>query len=281
MRIWVTGAGGQLGRELIRLLSGKHEVLGTDRAALDVASLEQVLGMARGWKPETIVNAAAYTNVDQAEESQELAYKVNALGPRNLAVAAEELGARIVHVSTDFVFDGTKRTPYQETDQANPLSVYGHSKLVGEQWVMSLCRRHYILRAAWLYGSGDNFVHKVLAAARRDGKLRMVCDQSGSPTSTLELARFIEALLGTEAYGLYHAASRGGCSRYEWTRTILRVAGMEDVQVMPVRSDEFKLPAVRPAYSVLDDWMIRLNGLPRMADWQTALEHYMKGEIKL
>lgn len=279
MRVWITGAGGQLGHDLLRVLGPKHECVPFTRRELDISDPDDVRKAAAIRKPDVIVNAAAYTKVDQAEQEAEEAYRINALGASHLAMAAEEWGAKLVHVSTDYVFDGLKGIPYTERDRTCPLNVYGQSKLAGEQLVQTICSRHFIVRTSWLYGKhGNNFVTKVLAMAGSGKELAVVNDQFGSPTYTYDLAECIGRMLGTDRYGLYHVANRGFCSRWAWARAILELAGKAEVPVRPVSSDAFILPAARPAHSALGDLSLRRNGFPRMRDWKSGLEHFLRND---
>jgi dTDP-4-dehydrorhamnose reductase len=280
MKIAITGAGGQLGQDLIRVLSVSHEVVSLSRSELDVTEWDAVRSLLVRTKPDAVIHAAAYTNVDGAEHDPDGAYLVNANGSWHVAAAAADIGTKLVYVSTDYVFDGRKRTPYNENDRPHPLNVYGASKLLGERYVQKVCERHFIVRTSWLYGrTGAGFVTKVADKARRVRSLSLVCDQIGSPTYTLDLAEWIGKLVTGEKYGIYHAANSGCCSRYEFGLEIVRALGLErDVQVTKVSSAEFPTPAVRPAYSALDDWTARARGLPRMRDWRSALQAFFRND---
>ncbi|SDD30513.1 dTDP-4-dehydrorhamnose reductase [Paenibacillus sp. UNCCL117] len=276
MKLLITGAGGQLGRDLVRVLEPAHTCYAFTRQQLDVtdeaAMRERILSIA----PDAVIYAAAYTQVDRAESEPELAFRVNAVGAGHAAMYAELVGAAIVYVSTDYVFDGEKGEPYKENDCTQPLGVYGRSKLAGEQLTRELNARHFIVRTSWLYGrDGSNFVTKILAAASNKRELTVVDDQYGSPTYTVDLAVCIGRLLETNAYGLYHVSNRGFCSRYTFAEAILAAAGRRDVRIRPARSDEFVLPAPRPANSALTDLALRRARLPRMRDWKSALEHFI------
>jgi dTDP-4-dehydrorhamnose reductase len=255
MKVLITGAGGQLGSALQTTLATltDHEVVALDRATLDITQFDQVREAIAAHRPGVVINAAAYINVDGAETDQAGAYKLNAVAPRNLAIATGELGIPLVHVSTDYVFDGLGAKPYHEFDSTNPLSVYGKSKLAGEQAVAALNPRHYIARTAWLYhhqpATGKNFPKTMLAQAHRDS-VRVVSDQYGSPTYAPHLAEALAKLIATGAYGVYHLAGSGGTSWFALTRRLYQLFGVK-TSVEPCATSEFPRPAVRPRYSVL------------------------------
>lgn len=278
MKILITGAAGQLGREVQRVLSeheGRFEVYPLGAEAMDITDGASVLRAVNEIRPDAVVHAAAYTQVDRAESEVDLAFKVNAIGARNVAVATENVGAKLVYISTDYVFDGTKGSPYTEFDAVSPLGVYGRSKLVGEEFVRNSCSRYFIVRTAWLYGAhGNNFVKTMLALATQGKPIKVVNDQVGSPTYALDLAEFIIQLLETENYGVYHATNAGCCSWYEFARAIFAEAGLQ-VDLSPCTTEEFPRPAPRPAYSVLDHMAIRLNGLKDFRPWQEALRDFI------
>ncbi|ULL17947.1 dTDP-4-dehydrorhamnose reductase [Paenibacillus sp. H1-7] len=276
MKVLITGAGGQLGHDLIRVLSGSHQLFAHTRTDLNIADEQAVYAAIRKAQPDIIINAAAHTNVDLAEQQANEAYLINSIGTNHVARAAAEAGAKLVHISTDYVFDGSKRTPYTESDRPNPINIYGNSKLHAEKFVELACERYFILRTSWLYGrTGSNFVTKVASLARQKEEISVVDDQFGSPTYTLDLARFIEQLMQTDHYGLYHASNRGYCSRFEFAQEILRTLQLEHVRLVPVSSDAFVTPAERPAYSVFDDEAIRRNRLPRLRPWKEALVDFL------
>lgn len=278
MRVVITGAAGQLGRDLIRAFSeaGGFSVLPFSRQELDVSHLEAVTWTLKTHLPEVIVHAAAYTKVDQAEAEPEKAYQINGFGARNVAMAAESIGAKIVYVSTDFVFDGTKRELYTERDAPNPLGMYGRSKLLGESLVTASTGKHFIVRTAWLYGNyGDNFISKIIKKAQTQDQLEVIHDQWGSPTYTLDLARMIVQLIQTDHYGIYHGVNGGVCSRFEWAQAILEEAGIDPSKVVAVPAERYVTPAPRPAYSALGDDALVAAGIPRMRHWRDALREYI------
>lgn len=282
LRVMITGASGQLGYDLIRALNSGHRLYALSRKQLDVTDEEAVLSVVRKFRPDVIIHAAAFTDVDGAESRREQAFAVNGAGTRNVAVAAEQAGARMVYVSTDYVFDGKAKSPYTEFEDPSPINTYGRSKLAGEQYVRMFCTRYYIVRTAWLYGkAGNNFVTRMISLASNKGKLSAVVDQIGSPTYTLDLAEWIGALIHTRKYGIYHAVNQGFCSRYEWVRAILEDIRADGVKLLPARADEFKLPAARPAYTPLDGLAARVSGLPSIRDWRSALKAFINDDLNV
>lgn len=255
MRILVTGARGMLGTDLVCVLEEKgHEVFATDVEELDITQPDFLARMIGDICPDVVVNCAAYTNVDKAEEEPDRAYRINGLGVNNLALACEGHDIELCHISTDYVFDGTKKGPYTPDDRPNPINAYGRSKLAGEESIREIMKKYYIIRTSWLYGKyGKNFVTTVLDLAKRQGDLRIVSDQIGSPTWTVTLARVISVIIGTEKYGMYHVTDRtgGGISWYEFAREIVRLFGMK-ADVVPVKAGDLGSLAKRPRNSVLD-----------------------------
>lgn len=281
MKILITGAGGQLGYDLIRVLGPVHEVTAWRRDQLDVSDEKKVMDILHRERPDVVIHAAAYTNVDMAEVETELAYQVNAMGPLHIAKACEQIGAKLVYVSTDYVFDGTKGFPYDEADTTNPNNVYGRSKLLGEKFVRMTCTKHFIVRTSWLYGTkGTNFVTKILEKAQAGGPLSIVDDQFGSPTYCLDLAVFIGELIETDRYSIYHASNQGSCSRYEFAFEILKYSQMDHVPLVPVPTDLFPLPAPRPMYSAFGHKAIVGNGFTPMRDWRSALHYFLQVDYK-
>ncbi len=248
-KILITGAQGQLGQALQDEFA-EHEVVAWGTADLDISQLESVRKALKDIHPDIVINAAAFTKVDQAETNQEAAYRGNALGPRNLAQATEECDLPLVHFSTDYVFDGCHSRPYHEFDRTNPRSVYGQSKLAGEKEVQRNNPKHYIIRTAWLYHVvGKNFPHTMLRLATRD-QVRVVNDQFGSPTYAPHLAKAVSRLIETESYGTFHMAGSGGTNWYDFTQALYQASDIQ-TPVVPITSAEYPLPAPRPAYSVL------------------------------
>ncbi len=299
VRVLVLGAAGQLGAELCAVLADKHEVIGATRLEADITQLAQLKEFVERIRPDVIINPAAYTDVDGCEKDREKAFLVNAIGARNVAIAAREVGAMLVHISTDYVFDGEKREPYVEYDPPRPINVYGWSKLLGERLVMEQNPRTFILRVAWLYSARrKNFVKTMLRLAGEREEIRVVHDQRGTPTYVGDVARQIERLIETEAYGLYHCTSQGSCTRFEFAVEIFRCAGYEveidpngpvrlipnpksltpnpqdlrPITLRPVTSAEFPTPARRPANSVLENFMLKVQGMDIMPHWKESLK---------
>lgn len=273
MRMLVTGAHGQLGREIARQ-GQNHELILTDVDTLDIADGKQVRSLFQAVHPQVVIHCAAYTNVDGAETDSDTAFRVNVIGARNIAVGCLETGARMTYISTDYVFDGAGTDQYREFDPVHPQTVYGRTKWQGEEIVRQILGRHYIIRTAWLYGEGNNFVKTMLRLAGTQKSLRVVQDQIGTPTSTVDLAWSIFRLLENDAYGTYHASCQGQCSWYEFACEIFRQTG-KDIEVIPVTTAEFVRPAKRPAYSVLDNYMLRMSVGDPMREWQQALREYL------
>lgn len=275
-KLLITGCNGQLGRALNQLYKGNEEykLVNTDVEDLDITDVDKVLAMVEEVRPYAIINCAAHTAVDLCETDVENAYRINAIGPRNLSIAAQKYGAKMVQVSTDYVFAGNGTTPYREFDQTGPQGVYGASKLAGENFVKEFSDRHFIIRTAWLYGDGKNFVKTMLRLSETYDKVRVVCDQIGSPTSTKELAKMIAYLVPTENYGLFHGTCEGVCSWADFTTEIFRLAG-KDTKVEYITTAEYGAAAARPAYSVLDNYMLKLTTDFMFADWKDAIAEYI------
>lgn len=276
MKVLITGANGQLGRELTKQYSEKNvELLLTDVADLDITNVKQVYDYVQQHRPDVIINCAAHTAVDKCETDVDNAYKINAIGPKNLSAAAYSIGAEIVQISTDYVFDGESSEPLTEFCLTNPQTVYGASKLQGEKLTAQFNPKHYILRAAWLYGDGNNFVKTMLKLSETNSTLKVVNDQHGSPTSTVDLARVIIKLVEEKNYGLFHATCKGQCTWYEFTKEIFRLKGIS-TEVIPCTTEEFPRPAKRPKYSVLRNYMLELTTGDIMRTWQEAIEEYLR-----
>ena len=276
MKVLVTGAGGQLGLELSELLPHKgHEVVALARKDLDVTDAGVVAGALDEHRPELVVNAAAYTDVDGSESEVELAYAGNALGPRNLALHCERLGCALLHVSTNYVFDGEAERPYQPFDLPNPRSIYARTKLAGEEYVRDLCSRWYVVRSAGVYGRGHNFVRTMLRVGRERDSLKVKDDEFISPTYAHDLAGGIAEVIDSGLYGLYHVTNSGSCSWYEFAREIFSLAGVE-VEVQPVPGSEYPLPADRPANGLLAD-----PAGPKLRHWREALTEYLGREAEI
>lgn len=275
-KVLITGCNGQLGRALNQLLAETDiTIINTDVDTLNICDSKQVLTMIKKELPDTIINCAAHTAVDKCETDQENAHRINALGPQNLATAAREVNAQMVQVSTDYVFDGNATKPYTESDTPCPQSVYGSTKLAGEKAVMAATDKYYIVRTAWLYGDGNNFVKTMLRLAKDHDTITVVNDQFGSPTSALELGRMILHIVDSQEYGIYHGTCEGIASWYDFAKKIFSFA-KSNVNVVPVTTEEYPASiAKRPAYSVLENKKLNSQGSYRMKFWEDALTEYM------
>jgi len=273
----VTGCNGQLGREINKFYAGRDDIefVNTDVDELDITNIDAVMALAKEVKPYAIINCAAYTAVDACETNQDIAFRVNTIGPRNLAIAAKEVGAKLVHVSTDYVFDGTKTSAYYESDMMCPKSVYGSTKAEAEKMVERFADKYFIFRTAWLYGDGKNFVKTMLRLSEDHDEIKVVNDQFGTPTSTLELAKAIDSLLFTDNYGTYHATCEGSCNWAEFATEIFRLAG-KATKVIAISSEEYGAPANRPKNSILENRMLKAVGGYTFAEWHDAIDEYIK-----
>lgn len=275
-KLLITGCSGQLGRALNRVYEGEQvQIINTDVPELDITNLDAVMRFVREQKPDVIMNCAAMTAVDLCESQYEKAFQINAVGPRNLSIAARETGAKLFQVSTDYVFSGNAAEPYVETDRPDPQSVYGSTKLAGEQFVRDFADRYFIIRTAWLYGEGKNFAATMLRLAESNDTVRVVRDQYGTPTSALELAKMMHVLEPTENYGIFHGTCEGQCSWADFAAEIFRQAG-KNTNVEYITTAEYPTPAKRPAYSVLENQMLHLTTDFKMQQWQDALSVYLK-----
>ena len=291
MKILITGASGQLGTEIQRQLKNGGSALGpvperlknatviaTDVAELDITDRDATIAFVRRHQPDTIISCAAFTNVDGCETNPEAAFKVNAIGASNLAQAAERINARLIHVSTDYVFRGEGNKPLDESERVDPKSVYGKTKALGEEYVKNFCHRYFIVRTAWLYGyAGKNFVKTIVNAGKKFGRLEVVSDQLGNPTNAEDLAHHILQLAVSHDYGVYHCTGEGVCSWYEFASEIIRLSGV-DATVAPCTSAEYsaKHPAAsdRPAWSALENRMLACTVGNHMRDWKEALADF-------
>lgn len=291
MKILLTGANGQLGRALWRLLrDSSHELICTDVwdrqgkepdsfmikdiEYLDITDGEMVEKMIGRVHPDVVINCAAHTAVDLCEEQEELAQRINALGPYNLAKSLEKIDGTLVQISTDYVFDGNADRPYVEEDEPMPVTVYGRTKYQGEKAVTENISRYFIIRTAWLYGDGKNFVKTMLRLSEEHRQIKVVNDQKGSPTSAEELAKMIVNLMGTEDYGIYHGTCEGETTWYEFAKTIFEMSDIK-CEVLPVSTEEYGAKARRPLYSVLENKKYNQMGFPKFKNWKEALEEYL------
>lgn len=296
MRILVTGAGGMLGRDMtLELAARRHDVVALTHGDLDIADIGAVRERVSALRPDVVVNCAAYTRVDDAERDRETAFATNALGPRNLALACRRVGAVLLHISTDYVFDGEKGEPYTIWDTPSPLNAYGASKWWGENYVRSLLPEHYLVRTSWLFGEhGRNFVTTMLRMADKCGAdelessrtvsaprgaaqgIPVVADQRGSPTYTVDLAKACADLLETGCFGIYHVTNQGVTTWYEFAKAIFARVGLA-INVRPVTSEEFARPARRPRNSALDAYPLRETIGYVLPPWEDALARFLSG----
>lgn len=288
MKILITGGNGQLGSQIYEILKTgtselgsvssvykDSEVIAADVDKLDITCINSVRSFLNEFKPDIVINSAAYTNVDGCEENSELAFKVNSIGSRNLAVVCEEIKAKLIHISTDYVFTGDGNKPYKEYDIPCPISVYGKTKLMGEEYMKSFCSRYFIVRTAWLYGyNGKNFVKTIIKAAKEKGSLEVVDDQRGNPTNAEDLAYHILKLALTEEYGIYHCTGTGECSWYDFACKIVEYSGI-NCEVKPITSEKLTRAAKRPSYSSLDNMMLRCTVGDEMRQWEEALKIFI------
>lgn len=276
LKVWIVGSESQVGKAIATVLDTTElKILCTDQEELDITNTEDVLSYGEIQRPDIIINCAAVTDTALCEANPELAYRVNALGARNLSLVARKHNAKIVQLSTDDVFDGKKDAPYTEFDDTHPLTVYGRSKRAGENYVKEFTHKHFIIRSNWVYGEGGkNFVNALLEKAETETEITVPADQYGSPTSAMDLARIILHLINTNEYGTYHATCKGSCSRFEFAQEILKLAE-KTVVLKPTSSAE--VSSVRPAYAVLDNFILRIIDVYEMPTWQKSLREYLKG----
>lgn len=275
MKVLIIGAEGMLGHDLVDVMSKNHDVSTTTIHTLDITDINKTIETVGNINPDVVIHAAAFTDVDGSESEADLAYKVNSLGTRNVAVACKETDSALVYICTDYVFDGTKDSPYYEHDQTNPLGVYGKTKLAGEVNIRDLLSKFYIVRTSWLYGyHGPNFVTTMLKLAETHSEISVVGDQIGSPTYTVDLARAILKLIEKPVYGIYHITNSEHCSWYEYAQLIFEIADKK-VDLKPVTTEEFGSPAPRPKYSVLANYNWEMEGLPQIRSYKEALKEFM------
>ena len=276
MKILITGSSGMLGHDLIEILKDNHELILTSSKTLDITDNNRVIEFICENKPDIVINSAAYTNVDGCEENQETAYSINGDGVRNLAIGCSKIDCPLVHISTDYVFNGENTRPWVEDDEIGPISVYGKSKLKGEEAILETLDKFFIIRTAWLYGiNGGNFPKTMLELAKNHSEITVVYDEVGTPTYTLDLAKAISELIGTDYYGIYHITNSGNCSWCEFARYIFEVAD-KDVKVIPVTASEFARPAPRPHYSVLENKKWIDNGFEPLRSYKDAIKEYIE-----
>ena len=276
MKVLITGSNGMLGHDLEKVLKDKHELILTTSKTLDITDKENTIDFIVKNNPDVVINSAAYTDVDGCETNQDLAYAVNGEGVRNLALACKEVDCPLVHVSTDYVFDGTARDPIEEDGEIGPISIYGKSKLKGEEAILEILDKYFILRTAWLYGiNGKNFPKTMLELAKDHSEITVVYDEVGTPTYTPDLAYGISQIIETDFYGIYHLTNSGQCSWCEFARYIIEIAD-KDVKVIPVTASEFSRPAPRPSYSVLKNKKWIENGFEPLRSYKEAIKEYIE-----
>lgn len=272
-KIWITGAEGHIGTALIDLLEGvEYQLLPTDINEVDITKIDEVTQFVHVNRPDVVINCAGLTDVQECENNVDEAYRVNAIGVRNVALAANEVNAKVIQISTDDVFDKESRVPYNEFDNVHPRTIYGKSKEAGEKILTQLLNRFVIIRSSWIYGIGRDFVDEVLRNVGQGKTMEVPNNQYAAPTSAKELAKVIRYFIDNEEYGLYHVVCPGRCSRYEFARTILEYSGKAgELDLYPVVIED----SARPTYSVLDNMMLRLTGIEEPKEWKTALKEYL------
>lgn len=275
-KVWITGAKGRLGSTIAKMLDYMEYTIYTSDLDVDISDVDQVISYIEVARPDIVINCAGYSNEELCEKNQVMAYKVNALGARNIAAATRKIGAKMIHISTDDVFGGEERKELTEFDMVNPCSVYGKSKLAGENFVRELNPRHLIIRSSWVYGGegeAKDFVKDLLNRAKSESVISVPNDQISSPTSAKVLAEFILELLDKKEYGTYHASCEGSCTRYEFAKTILAYAGIEDVQI---KASFTEAGSVKAKCTLLHNLMMEITKLYEMPHWKDALKEYMK-----
>jgi dTDP-4-dehydrorhamnose reductase len=275
VKLALTGSDGMLGSDIKNVFSDV-ELINFTLHDFDITDLDKSHKAIKEAKPDYLIHVAAYTDVDGCESNPETAFHVNGIGARNITMACEEIGCPVIYISTDYVFDGTKKETYNEWDKTNPINIYGLSKLLGEQFVTSLTNRFYIVRTSWLYGkNGKNFVDTIIRLLSERDEIDVVNDQTGSPTFTCDLAKKLKELIG-RGYGTYHITNTSHCSWYEFAVEIAKLKGINK-NINPTTTEKFKRPAKRPAFSVLGNTMLRLEGIEPARHWKEALADYLKG----
>lgn len=275
-KIWICGAKGQIGRAINEVIDKlEYKILDTDIDDLDITDTDEVLRFGEMNRPDVIINCAGITDLQECEKDLAKAFKTNALGARNLSIVARKVEAKLVHISTDDVFDGKSQKPYTEFDETHPKTAYGKSKLAGERYVKEFTYKHFIIRSTWVYGLGNNFINQLLEKVEQEENLSIAGDQFGSPTSAKELARFILHLIQTNEYGTYHATNSGVCSRFEFASEILRLTGKQ-VEMKPVVTHMSDFSRERPAFSVLDNFIMTMTPVYDFPNWKESLKEYME-----
>jgi dTDP-4-dehydrorhamnose reductase len=274
MKVLVTGANGQLGFDVIKRLDSEGiDYLGTDRETLDITNKEQVKRVISDYNPDVVIHCAAYTAVDKAEDEKELCYSVNVLGTKYVAEACKDINAKMVYISTDYVFDGEGDKPFEVTDTPNPINYYGKTKYEGELEVQKSLDKYFVVRISWVFGSnGNNFVKTMLRLGKERDEISVVADQIGSPTYTPDVAKLLVEMVKTDKYGVYHATNEGYCSWYEFACEIFKQAGV-DVNVNPIKTEDYPTRAKRPKNSRLYKTKSNFELLP---NWQSSLKRFIE-----
>nr|WP_294998353.1 dTDP-4-dehydrorhamnose reductase [uncultured Methanobrevibacter sp.] len=276
MKILITGSNGMLGHDLIEVLGENHDLILTTSKTLDITDKNHTIEFICDANPDIVINSAAYTDVDGCEQNQDIAYAVNGDGVKNLALACREVDCPLVHISTDYVFNGKNDRPWVEDDEIGPISIYGKSKLKGEEAILEILDKYFIIRTAWLYGiNGKNFPKTMLELAKNHSEITVVYDEVGTPTYTPDLAQGISQLIETDFYGIYHLTNSGSCSWCEFAKYIFEIADA-DVKVIPVTASEFARPAPRPSYSVLDNKNWVEKGFKPLRSYKQAIKEYIE-----
>ena len=276
MKILITGSNGMLGHDLIEVLGENHDLILTTSKTLDITDKNHTIEFICDANPDIVINSAAYTDVDGCEQNQDIAYAVNGDGVKNLALACREVDCPLVHISTDYVFNGKNDRPWVEDDEIGPISIYGKSKLNGEEAILEILDKYFIIRTAWLYGiNGKNFPKTMLELAKNHSEITVVYDEVGTPTYTPDLAQGISQLIETDFYGIYHLTNSGSCSWCEFAKYIFEIADA-DVKVIPVTASEFARPAPRPSYSVLDNKNWVEKGFKPLRSYKEAIKEYIE-----
>ena len=275
MKILILGANGQLGSEFTTFLKDKAEVFAFNHNELDILDFKGLINKFFELSPDVVINCAAYTKVDQAEEEENLAYQVNAVGAKNVSFASFKVRAKVVYFSTDYVFDGTKNSPYNEFDKPNPLSVYGKSKLFGEEFTKQLNPNHVILRTSWLYGiNGSNFIKTIAKFAKEKSELKVVNDQFGVPTYTFDVVKQTWQLIQDDSVGLYHSSNTGQITWFEFAKKIVEQLNL-NTKVLPIKTNEFPVLAKRPSFSVLENYLLKIENKNIMRSWEEAFNDFV------
>ncbi|MCI8962157.1 MAG: dTDP-4-dehydrorhamnose reductase [Eubacterium sp.] len=277
MKVLVTGINGQLGHDVMGELKKRgHEAVGVDIEEMDITDAECVKRVMTQTAPEAVIHCSAYTAVDRAEEEVELCRLVNAEGTKNVAEVCAGLDCKLLYLSTDYIFSGEGERPWEPGDEPDPLNIYGLTKFEGEQEIKSRMDKYFIVRISWVFGvNGNNFIKTMLRLGRENGAVRVVDDQIGSPTYTYDLAVLLVDMIETEKYGEYHASNEGTCSWYEFAKEIFAAAGMNEVEVTPVSSEEFPAKAKRPKNSRMSKEKLVKNGFNKLPSWQDAVKRYV------